>query len=115
MKKLIDIKNLTFEYFRRDSEGNLDEMIEALKDVSVDVEPGEFVAIVGRNGSGKSTLAKHINALLVPSEGEIIVDGLDTSEEEERLSIRKTAGMVFQNPDNQIVGNLVEEDVAFVF
>lgn len=111
--KLIDIKNLTFEYFRRDSEGNLDEMIEALKDVSVDVEPGEFVAIVGRNGSGKSTLAKHINALLVPSEGEIIVDGLDTSEEEERLSIRKTAGMVFQNPDNQIVGNLVEEDVAF--
>lgn len=113
MKKLIDIKNLTFEYFRRDSEGNLDEMIEALKDVSVDVEPGEFVAIVGRNGSGKSTLAKHINALLVPSEGEIIVDGLDTSEEEERLSIRKTAGMVFQNPDNQIVGNLVEEDVAF--
>lgn len=113
MKKLIDIKNLTFEYFRRDSEGNLEEMIEALKDVSVDVKPGEFVAIVGRNGSGKSTLAKHINALLVPSEGEIIVDGLDTAEEEERLSIRKTAGMVFQNPDNQIVGNLVEEDVAF--
>lgn len=111
--KLIDIKNLTFEYFRRDSEGNLEEMIEALKDVSIDVQPGEFVAIVGRNGSGKSTLAKHINALLVPSEGEIIVDGLDTAEEERHLSIRKTAGMVFQNPDNQIVGNLVEEDVAF--
>lgn len=113
MKKLIDIKNLTFEYFRRDTEGNLEEMIEALKDVSIDVKQGEFVAIVGRNGSGKSTLAKHINALLLPSEGEIVVDGLDTAEEELRLSIRKRAGMVFQNPDNQIVGNLVEEDVAF--
>ena len=111
--RLIDIKNLTFEYFRRDSEGNLEEMIEALKGVSIDVKQGEFVAIVGRNGSGKSTLAKHINALLLPSEGAIVVDGLDTSEEELRLSIRKSAGMVFQNPDNQIVGNLVEEDVAF--
>lgn len=111
--KLIDIKNLTFEYFRRDDEGNLEEMIEALKDVSFDVNQGEFIAIVGRNGSGKSTLAKHINALLLPSEGEIVVDGLDTAEEELRLSIRKSAGMVFQNPDNQIVGNLVEEDVAF--
>lgn len=110
---LIDIKNLTFEYFRRDSDGNLEEMIEALKGVSLDVQPGEFVAIVGRNGSGKSTLAKHINALLLPSEGEIVVDGLDTSEEEVRLLVRKTAGMVFQNPDNQIVGTIVEEDVAF--
>ncbi len=113
MKKLIDIKNLTFEYFRRDDQGNLEEMIEALKDVSIDVNRGEFVAIVGRNGSGKSTLAKHINALLLPSEGEIVVDGLDTAEEELRLSIRKSAGMVFQNPDNQMIGNLVEEDVAF--
>lgn len=111
--KLIDIKNLTFEYFRRDDEGNLEEMIEALKGVSIDVNQGEFVAIVGRNGSGKSTLAKHINALLLPSEGEIVVDGLDTAEEELRLFVRKSAGMVFQNPDNQIVGNLVEEDVAF--
>lgn len=111
--KLIDIKNLTFEYFRRDEQGNLEEMIEALKNVSIDVNQGEFVAIVGRNGSGKSTLAKHINALLLPSEGEIVVDGLDTSEEELRLSIRKSAGMIFQNPDNQIVGSLVEEDVAF--
>lgn len=111
--RLIDIKNLTFEYFRRDAEGNIEEMIEALRDVSIDVKQGEFVAIVGRNGSGKSTLAKHINALLIPSEGEIVVDGLDTAEEELRLSIRKSAGMVFQNPDNQIVGNLVEEDVAF--
>ena len=110
---LIDIKNLTFEYFRRDTDGNLEEMIEALQDVSIHVEQGTFVAIVGKNGSGKSTLAKHINALLVPSEGEIVVDGLDTADEELRLSIRKNTGMVFQNPDNQIVGNLVEEDVAF--
>ncbi len=111
--KLIDIKNLTFEYFRRDSEENLEEMIEALKGITLDVEQGEFIAIVGRNGSGKSTLAKQLNALLLPSEGTVIVDGLDTSGEEVRLSIRKTMGMVFQNPDNQIVGNVVEEDVAF--
>lgn len=111
--KLIDIKNLTFEYFRRDDEGNVEEMIEALQDVSLDVKQGEFIAIVGQNGSGKSTLAKHINALLLPGEGEVIVDGMDTQDEEVRLQIRQTAGMVFQNPDNQIVGNLVEEDVAF--
>lgn len=111
--KLIDIKNLTFEYFRRDEEGNVEEMIEALQDVSLDIKKGEFIAIVGQNGSGKSTLAKHINALLLPGEGEVIVDGMDTQNEEIRLQIRQTAGMVFQNPDNQIVGNLVEEDVAF--
>ncbi|MDE6625460.1 MAG: energy-coupling factor transporter ATPase [Lachnospiraceae bacterium] len=111
--KLIDIKNLSFEYFRRDSEGNVEEMVEALQDVSLNVEPGEFIAIVGRNGSGKSTLAKHINALLMPGEGEVIVDGMDTRDEEVKLHIRQTAGMVFQNPDNQLVGNLVEEDVAF--
>ncbi len=111
--KLIDIKNLTFEYFRRDPDGNLEEMIEALQDVTIDIEQGEFIAIVGKNGSGKSTLAKHMNALLLPSEGEIVVDGLDTADEELRLSIRRNTGMVFQNPDNQIVGNLVEEDVAF--
>lgn len=112
-QKLIDIKNVTFEYFRRDEDGNVESMIEALKDVSFDVEKGQFVAILGRNGSGKSTLAKHINALLFPSEGEVIVDGMDTEDGELRLKIRQTAGMVFQNPDNQIVGNLVEEDIAF--
>lgn len=112
-QRLIDIKNVTFEYFRRDAEGNVEEMVEALKDVSVEVEEGQFIAILGRNGSGKSTLAKHINALLFPSEGEVIVDGMSTEEENNRLLIRQTAGMVFQNPDNQIVGNLVEEDVAF--
>lgn len=111
--KLINIKNLTFEYFRRDDEGNIEEMVKALQDVSLDVKPGEFIAILGRNGSGKSTLAKHINALLLPGEGEVIVDGMDTCDEEVRLQIRQTAGMVFQNPDNQIVGNLVEEDIAF--
>lgn len=111
--KLIDIKNLTFEYFRRDEDGNVEEMIEALQDVSLDVKRGEFIAIVGQNGSGKSTLAKHINALLLPGSGEVVVDGMDTQDEEVRLQIRQTAGMVFQNPDNQIVGNLVEEDVAF--
>ena len=111
--KLIAINNLTFEYFRRDTEGNVEEMIEAFSDVSLEVNSGEFVAIVGRNGSGKSTLAKHINALLLPGEGEVIVDGMDTLDEEIRLQIRQTAGMVFQNPDNQIVGNLVEEDIAF--
>ena len=112
-KKLIDIKKLTFEYFRRDEEGNVEEMIEALQDVSIDIKQGEFVAILGRNGSGKSTLAKHLNALLLPGEGEVIVDGMDTREEALRLQIRQRAGMVFQNPDNQIVANIVEEDVAF--
>lgn len=112
-KNLIDIKKLTFEYFRRDEEGNVEEMIEALQDVSIDIKQGEFVAILGRNGSGKSTLAKHLNALLLPGEGEVIVDGMDTREEALRLQIRQRAGMVFQNPDNQIVANIVEEDVAF--
>ena len=111
--KLIDIKKLTFEYFRRDADGNVEETIDALKDITLDVEQGDFIAILGRNGSGKSTLAKQINALLLPGKGEVIVDGMDTSEEELILQIRQTAGMVFQNPDNQIVGNLVEEDTAF--
>jgi len=111
--KLIDIKNLTFEYFRRDDEGNVTELIRALDGVSFDVKQGEFIAVLGRNGSGKSTLAKHLNALLLPGEGQVIVDGMDTEDEEVRLQIRQRAGMVFQNPDNQIVANLVEEDVAF--
>ena len=88
----IDIKNLVFEYFRRDEEGNVDEMIEAISDVSLEVERGDFVVVLGKNGSGKSTLAKQINALLTPSEGQVIVDGMDTEDEELRLNIRKTAG-----------------------
>lgn len=110
---LIDIKNVTFEYFRRDENGDVEEMIEALRDISLEVKEGEFIAIVGQNGSGKSTLARQINALLLPGQGEVIVDGMDTREEEWRLSIRQRAGMVFQNPDNQMVGNIVEEDIAF--
>lgn len=111
--KLINIKNLSFEYFRRDDEGNVTELIRALDGVSLDIEQGEFIAILGRNGSGKSTLAKHLNALLLPGEGQVFVDGMDTEDDEVCLQIRQTAGMVFQNPDNQIVANLVEEDVAF--
>ena len=89
----IDIRNLVFEYFRRDEDGNVDEMVEALSDVSLEIEQGDFIAILGRNGSGKSTLAKQINALLTPSEGEVFVDGMDTEDEELRLDIRKTAVM----------------------
>lgn len=110
---LIDIKNVTFEYFRRDENGDVEEMIEALRDISLEVKEGEFIAIVGQNGSGKSTLARQINALLLPGQGEVIVDGMDTRDEQWRLSIRQRAGMVFQNPDNQMVGNIVEEDIAF--
>lgn len=113
MKNFLKIQNLSFEYFRRDENEQVTDIIEALKDVSFDVEQGQFIAILGRNGSGKSTLAKHINALLLPSEGTVVVDGMDTEDEELRLQIRKTAGMVFQNPDNQIVAGIVEEDVAF--
>ncbi len=110
---LIDIKNVTFEYFRRDENGDVEEMIEALRGISLEVKEGEFIAIVGQNGSGKSTLARQINALLLPGQGEVIVDGMDTRDEQWRLSIRQRAGMVFQNPDNQMVGNIVEEDIAF--
>lgn len=111
--RLIEIRNLLFEYFRRDAEGGVEEMVEALKDVSMEIHEGEFVAVLGRNGSGKSTLAKQINALLLPESGTVVVDGMDTADETLRLKIRQSAGMVFQNPENQIVGNLVEEDTAF--
>lgn len=109
----IDIKNLIFEYFRRDNEGDVTEVITAVDNVSLSVMQGDFIAIVGHNGSGKSTLAKHINGLLKPSSGTVVVNGLDTSNDENIWEIRKNVGMVFQNPDNQIVGTVVEEDVAF--
>ena len=109
----INIKNLKFEYFRRDENGDVTEMIEALSDINLGVKKGELIAIAGRNGSGKTTLAKHINALLLPTEGSVAVADMDTVEESLRIEIRKKAGMVFQNPDNQIVGTIVEEDVAF--
>lgn len=110
---IIKADDLVFDYIRRDEEGNVENVTEAVDHVSLDVEQGQFIAIVGHNGSGKSTLAKHINAILKPTEGEMTVDGMSTSEEDNVWSVRQTAGMVFQNPDNQIVATIVEEDVAF--
>ena len=109
---IIKTKNLAFEYIRRDEEGNVEGITRALDDINLDVEQGDFVAILGHNGSGKSTLAKHINAILYPTEGTIWVDGKDTAEDENLWDIRQEAGMVFQNPDNQIIGQVVEEDVG---
>lgn len=111
--KFLDVKNLVYEYFRRDDEGNVIGINKAVDGVNLDVERGQFIAVLGHNGSGKSTLAKHINAILYPSEGQVNVDGLDTKEPENTWKIREKAGMVFQNPDNQIIASLVEEDVAF--
>ncbi len=110
---IIKTKNLIFEYIRRDEEGNVEDIVKAVDDVSLNIQAGEFIAILGHNGSGKSTLAKHMNAILNPTEGTIWVDGKDTSKEENIWEIRQTAGMVFQNPDNQIIGQVVEEDVGF--
>ena len=110
---MIKTDNLTYEYIRRDEEGNVEGITTAVDGVSLDITPGEFIAILGHNGSGKSTLAKHINAILTPSEGTVWVDGKDTSDEANIWDIRQSAGMVFQNPDNQIIGQVVEEDVGF--
>ena len=110
---IIRTSKLIFEYIRRDEEGNPEGITRAVNDVDLDIKPGEFVAILGHNGSGKSTLAKHINAILHPTEGTVWVDGMDTTEEENVWEIRQRAGMVFQNPDNQIIGQVVEEDVGF--
>ena len=110
---IIKADDLVFDYIRRDEEGNVENVTEAVDHVSLDVEQGQFIAILGHNGSGKSTLAKHINAILKPTEGEMTVDGMSTSEEDNVWSVRRTAGMVFQNPDNQIVATIAEEDVAF--
>ncbi|MBR1692368.1 MAG: energy-coupling factor transporter ATPase [Lachnospiraceae bacterium] len=110
---IVKTDQLTFEYIRRDEEGNVEGIVKAVDDVSLDVQRGEFLAILGHNGSGKSTLAKHINAILCPTEGTVWVDGKDTKDEKLLWDIRKQAGMVFQNPDNQIIGQVVEEDVGF--
>ena len=110
---IVKTKGLVHEFIRRDEEDNVESITTALDHVDLRVEPGEFIAILGHNGSGKSTLAKHINALLTASEGAIWVDGMDVSEEENVIPVRKSAGMVFQNPDNQIIASVVEEDVAF--
>lgn len=109
----IEARKLVHEYIRRDEEGNVEGIDSALNGVDLDVKQGEFVAILGHNGSGKSTLAKHLNVLLEASGGTLWVDGRDTAQEENLWEIRKNAGMVFQNPDNQIIASVVEEDVAF--
>lgn len=110
---IIKTEKLVFEYIRRDEEGNVEGITRAVDEVDLDVQQGDFVAILGHNGSGKSTLAKHINAILYPTEGTVWVDGMDTQDEKELWNIRQEAGMVFQNPDNQIIGQVVEEDVGF--
>lgn len=111
--EIIKAKNVVHEFFRRDEDGNVESITTALDHVNLDVKAGQFIAILGHNGSGKSTLAKHINALLTPTEGVIWVDGMDVLDEDNTIPIRKTAGMVFQNPDNQIIASVVEEDVGF--
>ena len=110
---IIKARKLVHEYIRRDEEGNVESIQTALNHVDIDVKAGQFIAVLGHNGSGKSTFAKHINALLSPTEGSLWVDGKDVSKEENMLEVRQTAGMVFQNPDNQIIASVVEEDVAF--
>ena len=110
---IIKAIDLAFEYIRRDEEGNVEGITRAVDGVNIDIKEGDFVAILGHNGSGKSTLAKHLNALLYPTEGTVFVDGKDVKDAENVWDVRQTAGMVFQNPDNQIIGQVVEEDVGF--
>ena len=110
---IIKAVDLAFEYIRRDEEGNVEGITRAVDGVNLDIQAGDFVAILGHNGSGKSTLAKHLNALLYPTEGTVFVDGKDVKQPENIWDVRQTAGMVFQNPDNQIIGQVVEEDVGF--
>ena len=110
---IIKAVKLAFDYLKYDEDGNVQETQRAVDGVDVDIREGQFVAILGHNGSGKSTFAKHINALLLPSDGTIWIDGINTLEEPELWKVRQKAGMVFQNPDNQIIGSVVEEDVGF--
>lgn len=110
---IVQAKDLTFEYIRRDEEGNVEGITTAVDNVNIDIKAGDFVAVLGHNGSGKSTFAKHLNALVMPTEGTVYVDGMDTKDADNKLKVRQTAGMVFQNPDNQIVGTLVDEEVGF--
>lgn len=110
---IIEAAKLAFEYKKYDENGEVEETIRAVDGVNLDVKKGDFVAILGHNGSGKSTLAKQINAILTPTDGTLYVDGMDVRDEKNIWEVRKTAGMVFQNPDNQIIGTVVEEDVGF--
>ncbi len=109
----IESRNLIHEYKKHDEKGNIESVNRAIDDVSISVEQGDFIAILGHNGSGKSTFAKHLNSILLPTEGTVWVNGMDTTDENHLLDIRQTAGMVFQNPDNQIIASVVEEDVGF--
>ena len=111
--EIIKTEDLVFDYIRRDEEGNVEGITTAVDHVDLQVKPGDFIAILGHNGSGKSTLAKHFNAILMPTEGTVRVDGMDTEDADKLWDIRQRAGMVFQNPDNQIIGQVVEEDVGF--
>ena len=110
---IIKAVNLVFDYIRRDEQENVESVNRALDHVNIDIKEGDFVAILGHNGSGKSTFAKHVNGLLLPEEGTVWVSDMDTSKEQNLWHVRRAAGMVFQNPDNQIIGNVVEEDVGF--
>ena len=110
---IIKAVKLAFDYLKYDDDGNVEDTQRAVDDVSLDIQPGQFIAILGHNGSGKSTLAKQMNALLLPTEGAMYVDGTDTAKEQDLWKIRQKAGMIFQNPDNQIIGSVVEEDVGF--
>lgn len=111
--EIIKTEDVVFEYIRRDEEGNVEGITTAVDHVDLQVSPGDFIAILGHNGSGKSTLAKHFNAILMPTEGTVWVDGMDTEDTDKLWDIRQRTGMVFQNPDNQIIGQVVEEDVGF--
>ena len=110
---IIKAEEVTFEYVRRDESGNIEGKTRAIDNVSLNVKEGDFIAVLGANGSGQSTFAKHLNAILVPTEGTVWIDGMDSKDEDKLFTIRQTAGMVFQNPDNQIIGQVVDEDVAF--
>ena len=110
---IIQTEHLVYEYAKRDEEGNITGTSRAIDGVDIDIRQGQFVSVLGHNGSGKSTFAKHLNAILVPTAGTVWVDGKDTKAPEELWNVRQTAGMVFQNPDNQIIGTVVEEDVGF--
>ncbi|MDD2355484.1 MAG: energy-coupling factor transporter ATPase [Lachnospiraceae bacterium] len=110
---MINTRKLIHDYISKDDEGNVESVVRAIDGVDIEVNAGEFIAVLGHNGSGKSTLAKHINALLYPTEGEVWVDGMNTTDDSHLWDIRQEAGMIFQNPDNQIIGQVVEEDVGF--
>ncbi len=113
MNNIIEANDLVFEYYNYDDDGNVESTIRALEGVSIDVKDGEFLVILGHNGSGKSTLAKHFNGILTPKEGTLLISGIDATNKNNIWDIRKQIGMVFQNPDNQMVATIIEEDVAF--